>query len=279
MADPSASAILAALWSQAGLPPAALAAASLPEGPPVLPSSFRVGAAAQASIGAATLAAAELWRRRTGRGAQAVTVDPRHATLEFHSERYMTVDGRPPGEVWDQTAGTYRCGDGRWVRLHTNFPHHRAGVLRLLGCDGTKPAVADALTRWRAEEFEQAAAEAGLCVTAMRSLAEWDAHPQGEAVATLPPLRLEKIGEAPPVPLLPAVAGPRPLSGLRVLDLTRVIAGPVCGRTLAAHGAEVLAISGPHLPAMTSLPPDVNRGKRTAHLGLRRRRTARRSAA
>ncbi len=268
MAEPSASAILAALWTGLGMPPAALAAARLPEGRPSLPSSFRVAAAAQASIGAATLAAAELWRRRRGAGATpGVRVDPRHATLEFHSERYLTLDGAAPGDVWDQTAGTYRCGDGRWVRLHTNFPHHRAGVLRLLGCESTKPAVAAALAGWRAEAFEQAAAEAGLCVTAMRSFAEWDAHEQGRATATLAPLRLEKIGDAPPIPL--PQGGERPLSGLRVLDLTRVIAGPVCGRTLAAHGAEVLAVSGPHLPAMATLLPDVNRGKRTAHLDLR----------
>ena len=266
MADPTPRQILAALWHLAGLPEEALEHVVLTGTEPVLPSSFRVGAAAQAAIAAAALAAAEVWRRRTGRP-QGVSVDMRHATLEFHSEHYLLLDGKPLGDSWDSIAGTYRCGDGRYVRLHTNFPHHRAGVLHLLGCEGSRDAVAKALEAWRAEDFEQAAAEAGMCVTAMRSFAEWDAHAQGQATALLPVLRIEKIGEAPPMPLPPAAA--RPLQGLRVLDLTRVIAGPVCGRTLAAHGAEVLHITGPHLPSFPHLILDVNRGKRAAHLDLR----------
>ncbi len=271
MADPTPRAILGALWRLAGLDPAPLAQAQLPGAEPVLPSSFRVGAAAQAVIAAATLAAAAIRQRRSGL-APTIAVDLRHAALEFLSERYLLRDGAPLGDPWDSIAGTYRCGDGRFVRLHTNFPHHRAGVLRLLGCAderwaGERGAVAAALGAWRGEDFEQAAAEAGLCVTAMRSFAEWDAHPQGRANATLPPLRLERIGEAPPTPF--PRAEDRPLAGLRVLDLTRVIAGPVAGRTLAAHGAEVLGIAGPHLPTFENLLLDTNRGKRSAHLDLR----------
>jgi crotonobetainyl-CoA:carnitine CoA-transferase CaiB-like acyl-CoA transferase len=153
------------------------------------------------------------------------------------------------------------------VRLHTNFPHLRDGVLRLLGCDYDRAAVAAALKGWHAEAFETAAAEAGLAVTAMRSFAEWDAHPQGKAVAALPPLIIERIGEAPPRPL--PSHGPRPLSGVRVLDLTRVIAGPVSGRALAAHGAEVLLITAPHLHAVAPLVIDTGRGKLSARLDLR----------
>jgi crotonobetainyl-CoA:carnitine CoA-transferase CaiB-like acyl-CoA transferase len=106
-----------------------------------------------------------------------------------------------------------------------------------------------------------------MVVAALRDFAEWDAHPQGQAVAGLPPLLVERIGDAPPV-ALPAI-GWRPLAGVRVLDLTRVIAGPVCGRTLAAHGAEVLHITGPHLPSIGPLVMDTGRGKRCAHLDLR----------
>lgn len=266
MAHPAPMQILASLWRLAGLGEPAAETLALPGKEPVLPSSFRVDAAAQASIAAAALAAAEIWRRRGGRP-QRVTVDMRHAALEFRSEHLLTLDGREPGDSWDSIAGTYRCGDGGWVRLHTNFPHHREGVLRLLGCAGERGAVAAALQGREAEGFETAAAEAGLCVAAMRSFAEWDAHPQGQATAALPPLRIERIGEAPPVPL--PRAADRPLAGLRVLDLTRVIAGPVCGRTLAAHGAEVLHVTGPHLPSFPNLVLDVNRGKRAAHLDLR----------
>ncbi len=266
MADASPLAILEGLWRAAGLTPDLLPALDLPGGEPALPSSFRIGAAAQASIGAATAAVAALHRARGG-AAQAVTVDMRHAALAFLSERYLALDSGDAGARWDDIAGTYRCGDGRYVRLHTNFPHHRAGTLRLLGCEGSRAAVGAALGGWEGFAFEQAAAEAGLCVSAMRSFAEWDAHPQGQAVATLPPLRIEKIGEAAPLPLPPA--GARPLEGIRVLELTRVIAGPVCGRTLAAHGADVLHVSAAHLPSFDELILDTGRGKRTAALDLR----------
>jgi crotonobetainyl-CoA:carnitine CoA-transferase CaiB-like acyl-CoA transferase len=154
------------------------------------------------------------------------------------------------------------------VRLHTNFPHHRDGVLRLLGCAYERDAVGRALERWEAAAFEEAAAEAGLVVTMMRSFAEWDAHPQGQAVALLPLVAIERIGDAPPRPFPPAAAA-RPLAGLRVLELTRIIAGPVCGRALAAHGADVMLATAPHLPAVEPLVIDTGRGKLSASIDLR----------
>jgi crotonobetainyl-CoA:carnitine CoA-transferase CaiB-like acyl-CoA transferase len=191
----------------------------------------------------------------------------RHAAIEFRSERYLQVDGKSPSEPWDRIARTYRCGDGRWVRLHTNFPHHRDGVLKLLGCAYDRDAVAAALAGWKAEAFEQAAADAGLVVAMMRSPAEWEAHPQGSALAERPVIRIKKIGEAPSAEF--AADPEQPLSGVRVLDLTRIIAGPVCGRTLAAHGAEVMNIAGPHLPSVEPLVIDTGRGKLSAHVDLR----------
>ena len=98
-------------------------------------------------------------------------------------------------ERWDKIAGTYRCGDGRYVRLHTNFPHHRDGVLRILGCAYKRDAVAKSLEKWSAFQLENAAAEAGLAATAMRSFEEWDAHPQGQAVARLPLLSIDRTGD------------------------------------------------------------------------------------
>src|SRR3954452_11886261 len=162
---------LAALWRLAGQGEAALGAVDLTGSEPALPSSFAVGTAAQASIAASALAAAELWRLRTGRQ-QRVSMDMRDAAIEFRSERYMRLDGEPPKELWDKIAGLYRCGDGRWVRLHTNFPHHCEGVLKLLGCDYTREAVKAALNGWEGETFETAAAEAGLVVTMTRSFTE-----------------------------------------------------------------------------------------------------------
>ena len=201
MSNPSAKEALAALWRLAGQPDAALDALTLTGSEPALPSSFAVGTAAQASIAASALAAAELWRLRTGRQQQ-VSVDMRDAAIEFRSERYLRVGGEPPKELWDKIAGLYRCGDGRWVRLHTNFPHHRDGVLKLLGCDYSREAVQRALDGWEAEKFETAAARG-------RTGRHDDAllRRMGRASARAKPsprcrsFTIEKIGDAPPQPL------------------------------------------------------------------------------
>ena len=253
----------AALWRGAGLEEDALGWLRLTGRDPVVPSSFAVGTAAQASLAVAGLAAASFWRMRGGH-AQEVAVDMGDAAAEFVSERLFRVDGQAPADPWDKIAGLYPTADG-WVRLHTNFPHHRDGVLRLLGCGNDRDAVAAALAGWRAEAFEDAAASAGMCVTALRTAEAWLASPQGRAVSPLP-VRIDRIGDAPPMPPPPAA---RPLEGVRVLDLTRIIAGPVCTRTLAAHGADVLLITGAHLPSIPALTGDTGRGKRSAQLDLR----------
>jgi crotonobetainyl-CoA:carnitine CoA-transferase CaiB-like acyl-CoA transferase len=255
---------VADLWARAGLDAAALNALRLTGRESVLPSSFRVIAAAQASIGLTGLAAAEIFRARAGRS-QTVSVDARHAGAEFRSEHYILDAASPPGDMWDPIAGVYPCADG-WVRLHTNFPHHRDGILGLLGCAGTRAAVAASLATRSAATFESEATESGMCVAAMRSFAQWDAHPHAAEVAEVP-LLIERIGEAPPEPFHP---GPvRPLSAVRVLDLTRVIAGPVAGRTLAAHGADVLHVTGPEVPNIPRLILDTGRGKRATEIDLR----------
>lgn len=266
MTLPPPQTILAQLWADAGGPADALAHVQLTGVEPGLPSSFRVGAAAQASIAAAGLAAAEIWRQRTGQR-QTVSVDLRHAAIEFRSERYMRLDGASPGPAWDKIAGVYDTRDNRRVRIHTNFPHHRDGFLKLLGCDNDRAAVAAALKTWDGAHFENTAALAGAPCTLMRSPGEWTAHPQAQAVAQLPLIEIERIGEAPPRRLSRSCE--RPLSDVRVLDLSRVLAGPVAGRTFAAHGADVMRVTGPHLPALPTLDIDTGRGKLSASLDLR----------
>jgi CoA-transferase family III len=152
------------------------------------------------------------------------------------------------------------------VRLHTNFPHHRAAVCKVLDCKPERDDVQAALMQWQAEGFETAAYAAGGVVAMMRSHDEWSDLPHAKALAALPTISIEKIGEAAPRPW---PAGDRPLAGLRVLDLSRVIAGPVAGRTLAAHGADVLLISGPDLPAIPWLTIDTGRGKLTGFAELK----------
>ena len=257
--------ILTDLWTLAGGPRDALDSVTLTGEEPQLPSSFRVAAAAQSSVTAAGLAAAHLWQLRSGQSQQ-VAVDMRHAVVECRSERYLRLDGKPPPPAWDAIAGVYRTRDRRFVRLHTNFPHHREAVCQVLNCKAERDAVQAALMQWDAEPFETAAYAAAGVVAMMRSHEEWSELPAAKALAPLPVLTIEKIGEAAPKPWL---RGNRPLAGLRVLDLSRVIAGPVAGRTLAAHGADVMLISGPDLPAIPWLTIDTGRGKLTSFVDLK----------
>src|SRR6266702_3137027 len=261
----STSEILADLWTLAGGELSALDAVALTGEEPQLPSSFRVAAAAQASITAAGLAAAQIWKLRSGQS-QDVAVDMRHAVVECRSERYLRVDGKPPPPAWDAIAGIYKTRDQRFVRLHTNFRHHRDAVCKLLNCKPGRDDVQAALMQWDGEAFEVAAYAGGCVVALMRSHEEWSATPHAKAPAKLPLISIEKIGDAAPKPW---PKGDRPLAGIRVLDLSRVIAGPVAGRTLAAHGADVLLISGPGLPAIPWLSIDTGRGKLTSFVELK----------
>src|ERR1700731_1848638 len=191
--------ILADLWTSAGGELSALDAVTLTGEGPQLPSSFRVAAAAQVSIAAAGLAAAQIWKSRSGQS-QDVAVDMRHAVVECRSERYLRVDGKPPPPAWDAIAGIYKTRDRRFVRLHTNFPHHRDAVCKVLNCKPERDEVQAALMRWDAEAFESAAYANGGVVATMRSHEEWLALPQAKALAELPLLSIEKIGEAAPKP-------------------------------------------------------------------------------
>src|SRR6478609_5844733 len=261
----STSEILSDVWTSVGGEAAALEAVKLTGNEPQLPSSFRVAAAAQASVAATGLAAAEIWKLRSGQS-QDVAVDMHHAVVECRSERYLRVDDKPPPPAWDAIAGVYKTRDQRFVRLHTNFRHHRDAVCQVLNCKPERDEVQAALMQWDGEAFETAAYAAGGVVAMMRSHDEWSATPHAKALAELPLITIEKIGDAAPKPW---PKGDRPLAGIRVLDLSRVIAGPVAGRTLAAHGADVLLISGPDLPAIPWLTIDTGRGKLTSFVELK----------
>ncbi|TFK93320.1 CoA-transferase family III, partial [Polyporus arcularius HHB13444] len=256
------------LWRYLRLPGDAISRLQLSEDPdPIVDSSFKIGTAAQTSIGLAGLAAAHLHQVRTG-VEQFVAVDARHAALEFKSEAYYAFTGES-GEgfaLFDPLAGVYRTKDNSYVRIHTNFPHHKQGILDILQCEPTKESIARALLDWNAVDFETAAASRKMVATALRSFEQWDAHPQGQALADTPPVILCKVGDAPKRTISGKAS--RPLDGIRVLDLTRVLAGPICGRTLAAHGADVLWITSPKLPALPMLDIDTSRGKRTTQLDL-----------
>jgi len=232
---------------------------------PVLPTPFRIGTAGAATIAASGLAAAELWRARTGRPQQ-VTVDLRRAAASLRSGHYMKLGDTKVSTARNTIMGVYPTRDGRWSYLHCNFPNHRAAALSVLGVAEDRDAVARAVATWNATDLEEAIIAAKGAGGMARSRAEWAKHPQAAAVAALPLMEIVRIGDAAPEPLPP---GDRPLAGIRVLDLTRVLAGPTCARTLAEHGADVLKITAAHLPNLGYQEWDTGHGKLSAELDLR----------
>jgi crotonobetainyl-CoA:carnitine CoA-transferase CaiB-like acyl-CoA transferase len=237
-------------------------------GDPVLPTPFRIGAAGAASVAATGLAADDLWAWRTGRR-QAIAVDVRQATASLRSGHYLTVGDGAVSSGQNPLMGFYAAKDGRWSYIHANFPNHRAAALQVLGCEESREAVARAVARWDAADLEEAIIAANGAGGMVRTQTEWAGHAQAAAVAALPVMEILRIGESPPEPL---PSGDRPLSGVRVVDMTRVLAGPTCARTLAEHGADVLKVSAQHLPNLGYQEFDTGHGKLSTWLDLRRQR-------
>lgn len=238
---------------------------------PLLATAFPIGEAAAAALAAGGVAAARLHRLRGG-APQSVHVDVRAAAASLLGFLFQSqpAGGEPVQleRLSPPTTNLFECGDGRWIHLHGGFPHLDRGTLELLGCAGERDAIAAAVRCWKAADLEDALAERRLCGAMLRTPDEWSAHPQGAALAPLAALEIDRIGDAPPRPLPP---GARPLSGVRVLDLTRVLAGPTSGRTLASYGAEVLRIAAPDLPSIQPFVVETGHGKRSAFLDLRDR--------
>lgn len=246
-----------------GLPPVIL------EGPtPLLPSVYEVSALATASVALATAAAAVLLSVRTGEPARVGRVDRRHAAVAFRSERYASPIGYDVPPIWDPIAGDYATSDG-WIRLHTNYATHRAAALRVLGVPEQREAVAAGVRSWHGEELENAIVAEGGCAAMMRTEDEFRAHPQGLALSEEPAFAWTTRSASPPEL---SFAPQLPLEGVRVLDLTRVIAGPVCTRFLAAYGATVLRIDPPGFEDVGILLGETTSGKRCAALDLRSER-------
>ena len=232
---------------------------------PILPTSFRITETSSAALAAVGLAVSDLWELRTGRG-QDVAVNTRQATASLRSGKYMQLDGATVSTDRNPVMGVYPAKNGRWSYMHCNFPNHRAAALSVLGVEEDHDAVRRAVSKWDALELEEAIIAAKGAGGMVRTMEEWAQHPQAAAIASLPLMEIIKIGDSPPEKL---PDGDRPLSGIRVLDLTRVLAGPTCARTLAEHGADVLKITGAHLPNIGYQEYDTGHGKLSAHLDLR----------
>lgn len=215
------------------------------------PSWFDVSDLAVASVSAAASEAAAVL------GAGSVTLDRRRTLMWFD----MTL--RPIGwnlpSSWDPIAGDYATVDG-WIRLHTNAPHHHAAALSVLGCGADRGTVASAVAEWKKVDLETAIVQAKGCAAAMHSMSEWSEHPQGRSVALEPLIKWEASG---------AAGRPVSLEGLRVLDLTRVLAGPVATRFLAGYGANVLRIDPPDWNE-PGVEPEVTLGKKCTGLDLKK---------
>lgn len=227
-----------------------------------LPSTFAVTELASASIGAAGQAVAQLIRQQTGRLPD-VTVDRRLASFWFSSSIRPLGWQVPP--LWDPVAGDYASADG-WIRLHTNAPHHRAAAERVLGKVADRAGMAGKVAAWNAAELEQAIVDQGGCAAQMRAWQAWQQHPQGLAVNAEALVQRQAFETTTDKPWHGSLA--RPLAGLKVLDLTRVLAGPVASRFLAGLGADVLRIDSPtwNEPGVV---PEMTLGKRCARLDLK----------
>lgn len=233
----------------------------------VLPSAYDVTGFAAAAFGAAGAGIASFIAARGGEPPPKVHVDRLHAALAFRSERYLQGLDGPLPRVWDDLSGDYRTRGG-FVRLHTIYDHHRKRALAALDVRPTRQAIEAALARETAEDVERAVVQAGGCAAAMGTPEAWAQHPHGKHLAGQPLCeRRVAAGGLGPRQLEP-LDRKRPLQGLRVLDLTRVIAGPICTRYLAAHGAQVLRVDPPGFAEVPTLLREVTAGKRRVALDL-----------
>jgi Arc/MetJ family transcription regulator len=255
-------AVANALWAGAGGDPRVTERLAITGPTVVLPSTFAVTATATAAIAAATMGVAELARHDGD-----IAIDTRHAAAAVRSERYLRLVATELATPWDPIAGDYPTADG-WIRLHTNYVHHREAVLRVLGVPEDREAVGQAVRDWAGEPLERAVLAAGGCAATMFNRTEWRRHPHGERVRDEPVLGFERIGTSEPEPYVVTDLA-RPLRGLRVLDLTHVLSGPVATRFLASWGADVLRVETPGFEEIERVVIDVGFGKRSCGLDLR----------
>lgn len=248
---------------------------TLEHGPVAMKTRFHAEEAAAAALAATGVLAAELWRLRTGQ-AQQVAVSTREAAAALTSYHHLVFADEtkappaptgPGGGGHTPAAGFFPTRDGRWVFLHPSFPESALKLHRLVGEPPDREDAARKVLGWNALDLENAIAAAGVCGAMVRTAEEWDHSEQGRILAARPVVEVIKIADSPVEPL--PSQGEAPLSGVRTLDLTRVLAGPTCARTLAQYGSEVLYITGPDLPSTPRFVTDTNHGKLSAFLDLK----------
>jgi crotonobetainyl-CoA:carnitine CoA-transferase CaiB-like acyl-CoA transferase len=239
---------------------------------PVFSARFKIGEATANILAGIGVAVTDIHEMKTGRR-QKISVDVRHAAATCNSSKYLSQPAAAGG--WEPVPATpsmlhmrkitqpWRCRDGRWYLPHFNLPHLHDRVIGVLGCESNAEAVAKAVSRWDSHDLEEAVAAARACGSVVRSNAEWLQHPHGRMLAAKPLVEISKIGESDPMPF---PESGRPLAGIRVLDLTRILAGPIAARTLAENGADVLMVTAKHLPQVPEHVKDTSHGKRSCFL-------------
>ncbi|KAM5354130.1 hypothetical protein ACJ41O_000780 [Fusarium nematophilum] len=264
--------VLEEVWTGLELPKSALSSVKLwGRDGPALPSSYKLGTLAQSSIALSALAAAQIHALRNETAVPTVTVPLEHAVVEFKSERLYTLAGKPTPSPWGAIGGLHKTSDG-FVRIHDSFPNHAHGTLDLLGLplDATRQQVSEKTADWASIDLENCAtAEGRLAVYALRSYRQWDRLPQSKAISNFP-IGIQQFSGVGPSGLPDRMAGgnAKCLEGLRVVEMSRVIAAPLCGKTLAAHGADVIWVTSPNLPDLPTMDRDFGRGKRTVQLDI-----------
>ena len=257
-----------------GLPLPAKDEVSITGSDPVLNTHFRLAATASAAVAGIGVAVNDLWELKTGRR-QAIAIDAVAATAALKSKNYFQAKNAngvfenvtdASHEANRGLTGIFQTKDGRWLLPHFGLDHLRRRMLDLLQADANTESIAKAVAKWDALELENAIDEARVCGGMIRTNEEWLQEPHGKILAAKPVVEIIKIGDSEPEPM---PAGDRPLSGIKALDLTRILAGPITGRTLAEHGADVLMVSAPHLPQVWSYVADTSHGKRSCYLDLR----------
>lgn len=277
-----------------GLPPSA--DADVPGPAARLAATLPVWALAAGSVAAAS-AAANRVRAAHGLPTRPVRLDADRVAAAFSSERLFRRGGSAPA-FFAELSGFFPTADG-WVRTHANYPHHRERLLRALelSADSDAAQLTARSAAMKGAEIEDAAAATGAIATRVRTEGEWADGPMGRAAAFGPLVAVDSREPHRPRPeratepvaatedphqgdrrpgIRPGTGHPaatptveRPLTGIRVLDLTRVLAGPVATRTLALLGADVLRIDPPHLPEIDWQFADTCQGKRCTLLDLR----------
>ncbi|KAF5530112.1 Formyl-coenzyme A transferase [Fusarium mexicanum] len=259
------------IWTGLSLPSSALQSLQIPgdDGKPALPSSYKFGSLAQGTIALSGLLAALIHSLRNQGPVPKVTAPQKNSVIEFKSERLYLLDGKPSPSPWGPIGGLHRTSDGH-VRIHDSFPNHRYGALELLDLPLTASRidVTKKTVNWASIDLESVGFERRLAIYALRSCRQWDMLPQSKAIDDFP-ISLRKIASGPsglPSRLTPG--NDKYLQGLRVVEMSRVIAAPLAGKTLAAHRADVIWVTALGLPDLPTMDRDFGRGKRTVQIDI-----------